>query len=483
MMWGDRSDTRSQPPRGASVPRKAAELVRVRPWLVVGLVAVIARLIPLLLAIGDIRHFLVFPDSFEYEQLAVNLISGHGFSEAFAPPYTPDVRRTPLYPLLLAGIYLGAGHYPIVAVGVNGLLGSATCLLTYELGRRLYSQVVGIMAGLLLAIDVTSTVYSLTLLTETLFTVIVVLCVIVIDRCLSVPTPRMLFTCSVLAAGLCGIAFLARPIALFLPFVLGPALALLRRNLRPGVRLLLSATFVLVALAFPLSWTIRNYLVAGVAQPTSIIAINAYYDQATLVVKQRQGTAGVEDETPAAFLPDKATGPAQEVTGSDVLSLERRAWAILSGDPVGYLKLYVRGIQESLHPDRDIVAQLGAEPADFRTTTARVGDVIAPTALIRHPAPNSALLAASTFQLLVVYALAAVGAASGISDHPLRPTTLLLLLVIVYFLLISGPVAYPRFRVPVMPFIVLLAAEGAYRITSIVSRFSKAPSPTTISIQ
>jgi hypothetical protein len=182
-------------------------------------------------------------------------------------------------------------------------------------------------------------------------------------------------------------------------------------------------------------------------------------------------------------LPDSATGPAQEVTGSDVVSLERRAWQIISSDPLGYLTLYIHGIHESLRPDRDILSLLGAQPANFRTVPARNGEVIPPTALIRRPAPNPALLAASTLQLLVVYAFAVVGAVSGLYEHSLRPTTSLLLLVILYFLLVSGPEAYPRFRVPMMPFIVLLAAEGVYQLVGVAARTSNATTPTNVWIK
>ena len=43
-------------------------------------------------------------DSAEYAQLARNLAGGHGFSQAAQPPYEPDVRRTPVYPAVLAAV-------------------------------------------------------------------------------------------------------------------------------------------------------------------------------------------------------------------------------------------------------------------------------------------------------------------------------------------------------------------------------------------
>jgi hypothetical protein len=68
---------------------------------------------------------------------------------------------------------------------------------------------------------------------------------------------------------------------------------------------------------------------------------------------------------------------------------------------------------------------------------------------------------AEWIQLLIVYALAAYGtirvgrgAAWGVAVP---------LAVIGYFLVIGGPEMYPRFRVPVMPFLSLLAGAGLAR--------------------
>src|SRR5581483_11792067 len=196
-------------------------------------------------------------------------------------PYSPDVSRTPTYPLVLAAIYALAGHEPRAAVAVNVLLGAGACILTTLIGRRALGTRAGTLAGLFLATDLTSVVYSLTLMTETLFTVLILLCTLKIVQSVGEVKPGV--GGAIQAAVWCGLAILTRPIALFLPLVLGPILGVFRRPGADRKRLTKVIGFAAIALLFPAMWTFRNYLVAGLAQPTSIIAINAYYHLAVVL--------------------------------------------------------------------------------------------------------------------------------------------------------------------------------------------------------
>src|ERR1700687_465086 len=102
----------------------------------VALVALVCRVAIALPGFGDLLRFYVRPDSFEYDQLAINLLAGHGYSQGVVPPYLPDVRRTPLFPLLLASTYALVGYLPSVAVATNMALGTLACVLTAVLGAR-----------------------------------------------------------------------------------------------------------------------------------------------------------------------------------------------------------------------------------------------------------------------------------------------------------------------------------------------------------
>lgn len=428
---------------------------RAPAWVAIALMALGVRAALAIPALGDVSRFYVAPDSYEYEQLAVNLLAGHGYSQADASPYPPDVRRTPVYPLLLAAVYALAGQQPGVAVGANVLLGVLACVLTVALASRLFGSGPGVLAGLLLALDLTSAAYSLVLMTETLFTVVLLLAVLAAAIYLRRGGARPL----ALAALGCGVATLVRPIGVFLPVLIGPALALLRTGASRRARVLCGSLFVLLALALPLGWTVRNYQAAGVAQLTSLVAINAYYHRAAAVEAQRRG---VPAEVVRRELAQRRGADGSELSEepADLAAMERRAWETIRADPIGYAVSHLQGVGRLLGPDREVSLQLragGPRPSGSPESLAAF--------VTADPAPHvetvGPVLYTATLQLALVYGLAAVGLAAGLRRPADRPATLLLLIVLLYFLAVSGPEAYARFRVPMMPFVALLAAVGA----------------------
>ena len=59
----------------------------------------------------EVQTYWIGFDGDGYVNEAVNILAGHGFSQAYAPPYIPDTLKTPLYPLALAGVHLLFGSY------------------------------------------------------------------------------------------------------------------------------------------------------------------------------------------------------------------------------------------------------------------------------------------------------------------------------------------------------------------------------------
>ncbi len=426
------------------------------PCLTVTLLALGVRLALGGLAGWHDERFYVSPDSYEYDQIAVNLVQGRGYSRATAEPYVPDVRRTPVYPVLLAGLYAVLGHQPGAAVVVNALLGTLGAALTAALGRRLFGASVGLLAGLIVATDLTSVVYSLTLMTEPLFTVLLLCSTLAAVRFLADGGHRPL----ALAALCWAIGILTRPIALFLPLLLGPLLAWLAPGGRWAGRLLLGGALAVAALALPAAWTLRNYQVAGVAQLTSLVAINSYYHRAALMEATRRGVsvAEVRDEFAAALDTQQDLTPDADPTF--VAEMERRAARIIFADPLGYAELHLRGLVHLLGPDRQMLARLTASPLVTAKGAESDEEPAAPGATPRRY-NNAQTVALGALQLLVVYVLAVGGVAVGLRWPDSRRATLLIVTIVLYFLVMSGPEAYARFRVPVMPYVALLAALGA----------------------
>jgi len=66
----------------------------------------------------------------------------------------------------------------------------------------------------------------------------------------------------------------------------------------------------------------------------------------------------------------------------------------------------------------------------------------------------------AALQLWILYPAAIVGVLVALRDPSRRSATLIPLAFIVSFILVSGPEAYARFRVPVTPFLVMLGGLG-----------------------
>ena len=83
-------------------------------------------------------------DALTYHQLAAELAAGNGFGEKF-------FWQSFFHPLFLGGVYRVFGVAALPARLLQILLGAGTCVLAWGLGRRLVSERVGLLAGLMVA--------------------------------------------------------------------------------------------------------------------------------------------------------------------------------------------------------------------------------------------------------------------------------------------------------------------------------------------
>jgi len=196
-------------------------------------------------------------DEQEFAQLGESVLRGTGLAW---DPGRPTSIRPPLYPGFLAGIWAVAGEGNLQAVRiVQILLALLTAGFVYALGRRTFGPAVGRAAAAVAWLYPSLIFLNFTLLTETLFTFLLVgfvlLSVMLVER------PR------VWTAAACGVALglgtLTRSVLWPVPLLLCPLLVGLisgpvkRRVLLSGVVLL--AYGVVVA-----PWAARNTRLQGV---------------------------------------------------------------------------------------------------------------------------------------------------------------------------------------------------------------------------
>lgn len=120
--------------------------------LVVGGLALLLRLAAFAAADRPAGLFHL-PDSAEYDRLAWNLVSHGVYSLEDSAPWAPDLTRTPVFPLFVAGCYRLGGHAPALAVVAQVGCAVATVLLVWALGRRFFAAPAALAGAALLALD------------------------------------------------------------------------------------------------------------------------------------------------------------------------------------------------------------------------------------------------------------------------------------------------------------------------------------------
>ncbi|MGB7437964.1 MAG: hypothetical protein WBW49_21300, partial [Candidatus Acidiferrum sp.] len=96
------------------------------------------------------------PFQTETGHIAYSLATGRGFASPFQRDSGPTAWLTPIYPLLIAGIFKVFGVYTrasfLAAVFLNIVFSSATCVPIYYAGRRIGGLAVGAAAAWLWAL-------------------------------------------------------------------------------------------------------------------------------------------------------------------------------------------------------------------------------------------------------------------------------------------------------------------------------------------
>lgn len=199
-------------------------------------------------------------DSLSYDAIAVNILSGLGFTE---DKIHPSVFVPPLYPFFLVVIYFLAGHSYLAVKLVQAVMGGLMAGLVYWISTKNFSRRIGIVAAFILVLHPELIALSTFLYTETLF--IVLFCGFFFFLMKGFKESRVIWF--VLSGLLLGLATLSRGTTLLFPFLLlfGFLVWFARKK-----ALLYFLIFAISFVGTISPWTIRNYLQIKAFLPISI---------------------------------------------------------------------------------------------------------------------------------------------------------------------------------------------------------------------
>lgn len=199
-----------------------------------------------------------FDDPYSFAAFGRGIAEGRGFVQVDHPDL-PTMRRAPVYPSLIALLYLVGGPRTMLVRLFQCLVAGGTALLAFEIGRRMFSKEVGLIAGILCAFHPMILRYVPDIQVECVLTFLMTLMVWCGVRFVQKPS----FSAG-LALGAAGaLGALVKGVLLVCPPIFG-AFWLVRQWRRGEAWSLGPVAAIAVAMCLLiLPWTARNYKASG----------------------------------------------------------------------------------------------------------------------------------------------------------------------------------------------------------------------------
>jgi 4-amino-4-deoxy-L-arabinose transferase-like glycosyltransferase len=251
---------------------------RLQPFLPAICLFCLALLVRLVYNLTVARAYFPLYDSLGYQSIAFNVLDEHCFC---LHPSITTVYRAPLWPWIIAGLSLLVGRANFFDRLFLCCTGAGTCVLIFLFARDLFSKRIGWIAGLIACIYPALYMYDGWMYTESLFTFLLTAtcyCVYRIQRDQG-QRKRLWIICGVLLA----LLSLTRPngIAVIVLVVIWTGFLCWREWLKKQALILVALT-ALIACGLLAPWTLRNYLVSGsfvpVATGDGTVLLGAYND-------------------------------------------------------------------------------------------------------------------------------------------------------------------------------------------------------------
>lgn len=216
-------------------------------------------ILALLLRLGAFFYFISQDKlkTWEYEDIARNLVNGQGFKNEYRGT-TYYSCTTPLYPYVCAGIYkvFGLNHKAVILLQI--IISLFACVVIFDIGRRAAGLAVGLVSSALYAVHPGLIVYSVLNLHPLVFDSLLLMLTLWSFMYLA---DALDFKRSLLAGFIAGLCVLTRSTVIaFIPFgIIWLFWYFKRSNTK---KILINALLILIAMSAVVSpWVVRNFVV------------------------------------------------------------------------------------------------------------------------------------------------------------------------------------------------------------------------------
>jgi hypothetical protein len=435
------------------------EKSKLKIYVLIFSVALAIRIIMILLAY-NLGNSYLSSDSHDYIRLADGIISNHiyGINQ-------PEIFRVPGYPVIISFFILIFNKFFLISLLIfQAIVDSLTCILVYKLSNLIFwnnkaSNKSSILASLFQVISILAIVYTSKILSETIFTFLVILTLFLLQRLVTKLKYekqkiryRSIIIISFLSSILCYIRFIFFPLSIFLIIIV--------YCFSRKIRILILGIIIIIGCIG--IWCIRNYEVANYPGFSSVSNILLYRYNACAVESVKNNRS--YDTQQKIFDANLKKYPSQ---AKQAEFSKNHGMKILTENPVLYLNLHLRGDVKTLFPAiGELYKMLGYKIGSSGTLAIINSKGL--YAGVKHyfsgnlhlffyaiPVIIFLFLKYLAFLLAFIYIFFTKNnTGNGKLMH------LIYLIIILYFLLIPGPAATPRFRVPVESLLNIYSAFG-----------------------
>jgi len=425
-----------------------------------------------------------YVDTRGYMLLAKNLLEGHGFSGSTSPPYAPDNFRTPGFPLVLALVYWLFDFQIAPFFFLNSLISAITCGMAFLILRQYLDQRVALLGGLLLAFDVDSIMYANFILTETLYTFVLIVAAYFFFEYLRTNRLWQLMASSIFLA----LNVYVRPAGIYTAAIVFIGMGIYCR-FRAPFRWQRAALALVVFAALLAPWYLRNALQVGRFEISSISMSKALrYSTRVFITKEAQerGVTIREQLKDELYVDTNvkewlAKNPDFELSGDGMPVSDIRQYEFLKLVTPRTKKLLWQNWKQVAFTH--IYSSLGALfstdwwgfNANILHTRLDMGHDVRSTlfwmvagdfnktlkAFFQHRGSTIMLL---SFSWTILNYLFALWGFIYLWKGGRREVALVILLIAGYHVFICGVDALARYRVPILPYTMGLSAIGMWRL-------------------
>jgi len=437
-----------------------AQINRNRKWIYLGILVILGFLRVLI-----VKQVLLEPwrgvlvDSEQYLKLAENIYENAAYQIPSEP--TLDFFRTPGYPGFVAFIYLLPGGSLNDLALIQFSIVILTAIFVYFVGKELGQERVGFVAGVLVLLSPNALFWSVTYMTETVFT-----CGLVFVFLLMI---RVIYGKGWIGwvGILLGFLTLIRPIGLILILLwaLWFFVYILKES---GKRAAIKSTVVLSLMSalILLPWFSRNALVHGHFSLSNVSNITFYSYHLAQTLVEGEGISW-----------EAAKAEISQAGGSLSAAPE-----ILLEHPVSFIQVQVRGIVRTLLGtesgtwlwliSEDVAVDQGSGfldsllSLDLRSIQDAFKRLIRPENL-----SEGILLFWGLGYAIIIFILSLIGMWKSVrnGDRRMRSVLVLGMITIIYLCVSPGAAGEARFRVPIEPILAWMAGMTLWKIPKVSS--------------